>query len=406
MDTDAARTWSAARVRRAHFAIATAFAVHGAVQGSFATRIPWIKDHLGLSAGQLGLALVCPALGSMALMPLAGRLMHRLGSRTALRLLLALWCASLVLPAVAPGLPWLCLGLLAFGASAGMADVVMNALGVAVEEHKGKSIMSGLHGMWSVGTLVGAAIGVPAAHAGLDGRVHLPAMAAVLLVTGYLACAHAPDIHPEADEDAPPRFALPPRAALVIGAIGFCGVFAEGGSADWCAVYLRDITHASPATAALAYTAFTCTMAVTRLLGDLVVRRLGAVAAIRTGGVVATAGGLLVVLAHAPAPAIAGFGLIGVGISVVVPLCFAAAGRRGPVPSLAIAGVATVTYTSGLVAPAAIGGIAGASSLTVSFTLVTVLTLGLVVGAGVVRPPAGRRVAAGSPVPAPAAERS
>jgi MFS family permease len=390
MDTDATRTWSPARIRRAHFAIATAFAVHGAVQGSFATRIPWIKDHLDLSAGQLGLALVCPALGSMALMPLAGRIMHRLGSRLALRLLLAMWCAALVLPAVAPGLPWLCLSLLVFGATAGMADVVMNALGVEVEEHKGKSIMSGLHGMWSVGTLVGAAIGVPAAHAGLDGRVHLSLMAALLLVVGFLACAHAPDIHPAADEDAPPRFALPPRAALVIGAIGFCAVFAEGGSADWCAVYLRDITHASPAIAALAYTAFTCTMAATRLLGDIAVRRLGAVAAIRAGGVVATTG----------------VGLIGVGIAVVVPLCFAAAGRRGPVPSQAIAGVATVTYTSGLIAPAAIGGIAGASSLTVSFTLVTVLTLGLVAGAGVVRTPAGRTVAAGSPLPAPAADRS
>jgi MFS family permease len=406
MDTDATRTWSPARIRRAHFAIATAFAVHGAVQGSFATRIPWIKDHLDLSAGQLGLALVCPALGSMALMPLAGRIMHRLGSRLALRLLLAMWCAALVLPAVAPGLPWLCLSLLVFGATAGMADVVMNALGVEVEEHKGKSIMSGLHGMWSVGTLVGAAIGVPAAHAGLDGRVHLSLMAALLLVVGFLACAHAPDIHPAADEDAPPRFALPPRAALVIGAIGFCAVFAEGGSADWCAVYLRDITHASPAIAALAYTAFTCTMAATRLLGDIAVRRLGAVAAIRAGGVVATTGGLLVVLSHAPALAITGFGLIGVGIAVVVPLCFAAAGRRGPVPSQAIAGVATVTYTSGLIAPAAIGGIAGASSLTVSFTLVTVLTLGLVAGAGVVRTPAGRTVAAGSPLPAPAADRS
>ena len=96
------------------------------------------------------------------------------------------------------------------------------------------------------------------------------------------------------------------------------------------------------------------------------------------------------VVSRTPAPAIAGFALIGVGIAVVVPLCFAAAGRRGPNPSQAIAGVATVTYTSGLIAPAAIGGIAGASSLTVSFALVTVLTLGLVLGAGVVRPHPGR----------------
>jgi MFS family permease len=377
-----------AAARRAHLTIAMAFAVHGAVSGTFATRIPWIKDHLHLSAGQLGLALVCPALGSSLLMPLAGRLMHRYGSKAALRLLLCLWCLVLALPAVAPGLVWLCLALLVFGASAGMTDVVMNAVGVAVEEHKGKSIMSGLHGMWSLGTLVGAGLGVPATHLNLDARIHLGVMAALLTAVALPVCAGAPDIRPAADEEAPPRFALPPRAALVIGVVGFCGTFAEGGSSDWCAVYLRDITHASPAIAALAYTGFSAAMVTTRLVGDFAVRRLGPVATLRTGGVVATVGGTLVVLSHSPAPAIAGFALLGIGVSTVVPLCFGAAGRQGPVPSQAIAGVATVTYTSGLIAPAAIGGIAGISSLTVSFTLVTVLALGLVLGAGVVRAPA------------------
>ncbi|SDP14908.1 MFS transporter [Actinacidiphila guanduensis] len=389
MTTDAAE-WSPARIRRAHLTMRAAFAVHGATQGSFAARLPWIKDHLGLGAGTLGLALVCPAIGSSLLMPLAGRLMHRYGSRHALRLLLTLCAATLALPALAPGLPWLCAALLLCGASAGTADVVMNALGIAVEEHKGASIMSGLHGMWSAGTLVGAALGVPAAHAGLDGRVHLGLMAALLAGCALALAAGAPDIRPGADEAAPPRFALPPRAAVVIGVVGFCGAFAEGGSSDWCAVYLRDVAHASPAIAALAFTAFSCTMTATRLVGDLAVRRLGPVRTLRAGGMVSTLGALLVVLAHQPAPAIAGFALVGVGVSVTVPLCFAAAGRRGPVPSQAIAGVATVTYTSGLVAPAAIGGIAGASSLTASFGLVTLLAFGLVVGAGVLRPPVPR----------------
>ena len=407
MTTAAADQTAPSAIRRAQWSISIAFALHGAASGTFATRIPWIKDHLGLSAAALGLALACPAIGSSLAMPLASRLMHRFGSRTALRILLSLWCAMLSLPALAPGLPWLCLALLFFGASAGMADVVMNAMGVEVEQRKGKSIMSSLHGMWSVGTLIGAAIGVPAAHAGLDGRIHLGAMAVILVVTGYFVCGGIPDVHPEADEAAPPRFTLPPRAALVIGAVGFCGVFAEGGSSDWCAVYLRDVANASPGVAALAYTAFSCTMATARLLGDFAVRRLGAVRTVRTGGVIATLGGTLVVVSHSQVPAILGFALLGIGISVVVPLCFAAAGRRGPVPSQAIAGVATVTYTSGLVAPAAIGGIAGASSLTVSFILVTVLTLGLVAGAGVLRTPAesqgaAKGSAAGVPAAAPA----
>jgi hypothetical protein len=144
-------------------------------------------------------------------------------------------------------------------------------------------------------------------------------------------------------------------------------------------------------------------MAAARLIGDMVVRRFGPVRTVRAGGFLATAGGVLVVTAASQLAAIAGFALIGVGVAVVVPLCFAAAGHSGPVPSQAIAGVATVTYTSGLIAPAAIGGIAGASSLTVSFALVTVLTLGVVVGAGVIRPAPAKEVASSVPAGAPAA---
>ncbi|NED18111.1 MFS transporter, partial [Streptomyces sp. SID9913] len=144
-------------VRRARYAVAAVFAVHGAVTGSFATRVPWIQDHAGVSAGQLGLALAFPALGASIAMPVAGRVSHRFGARAALRGLLALWTASLVLPSLAPGMLTLCLALFTYGATAGMSDVAMNALGVEVENRLDRSIMSGLHGMWSAGALVGSA---------------------------------------------------------------------------------------------------------------------------------------------------------------------------------------------------------------------------------------------------------
>lgn len=153
-------------VKRARYALAAVFAVHGAVTGSFATRVPWIQDHASVSAGQLGLALAFPALGASLAMPLAGRISHRFGARTALRGLITLWTLALVLPALAPNLPTLCLALFVYGATAGMADVGMNALGVEIENRLGRSIMSGLHGMWSAGALIGAAGGTLAAHLG------------------------------------------------------------------------------------------------------------------------------------------------------------------------------------------------------------------------------------------------
>ncbi|WP_354638454.1 MFS transporter [Kitasatospora camelliae] len=365
-------------VRRARVSVALVFAVHGAVTGTFVTRIPWIQDHLGLSPGQLGLALVFPAVGASLAMPLAGRIVHRLGARTALRGLLALWCLSLALPALSPHLVLLCLTLFLYGATAGMADVAMNAQGVEVEERLGRSIMSGLHGMWSAGGLVASAFGVLAAHRQVDARLEYALTALVLTAIGLVVSRGLLDVRPAPEEEAPPRFALPPRAALLIGLVGFCAVFAEGAAMDWGGVYLRDVTGSAAGTAAACYSAFAATMAAARLAGDSVVRRLGPVRTVRLSGAVATAGGLLVIASDTPSTAIPGFALIGIGIAVVVPLAFAAAGRAGSNPSQSIAGVATITYTSGLIAPAVIGGIAQASSLTVSFAVVTVLTAALI----------------------------
>ncbi|MFJ4788126.1 MFS transporter [Streptomyces sp. NPDC088794] len=377
--------YDAHEVRRARYAVAAVFAVHGAVTGSFATRVPWIQEHADLSAGQLGFALAFTAFGASCSMPLAGRISHRFGSRTALRGLLALWTLSLILPSLAPNLYTLCLAMFVYGASAGMADVAMNALGVEIEALLGKSILSGLHGMWSAGALIGSAGGTLAAHLDSDARVHFALAAATLTALGMLFCRWVLDLQPAEDEEPPPRFALPPKSALLIGAVGFCAVFAEGASLDWSAVYLRDQLDSSAGLAAACTTGFMLTMAVARLVGDAVVNRFGSVRTVRIGGFLAAAGGLLVVVAGHPAVAMTGFALMGLGIAVVVPLCFAAAGRSGPNPSQAIAGVATITYTSGLIAPSLIGGVAQASSLVVSFVLVSVLASGLVVFAGVLR---------------------
>lgn len=372
-------------VRRARRATAIVFAVHGCVTGSFAARVPWVAGHVGVDVGHLGIALLMPGIGAMLAMPFTGRLAHRYSFRPLVAATIVAWCACLVLPALPTSLVLLCAVLLVFGACAGVADMAMNAQGALVEKRFGRSVMSSFHGFWSAGVLAGSAIGALASHTGLDTRVQFAITTVALAVVGAAAARALLDDDEAEDEAAPPAFALPTKPVLLIGLVGLCAVFSEQAGTDWSALFIHRELGGSASTAALAVSCFAVAMAVVRLAGDRVVQRLGAVATVRGSAVCAVAGALAVVLAPDLALGLVGFGLLGIGVALVVPLVFAAAGRIGPHPARSIAGVAGVAYGSGLVAPGVIGGIASASSLTTAFCVVAGLVAVMGLAAGVLR---------------------
>lgn len=373
-------------LRRARIATSTLFAVHGMVMGTFAARLPWVADHVGVGAGGLGVALLMPGFGAMLAMPLSARLTHRHDLRSLTRVLIVLWAAALLLPGWPTGLPALCAVLLVYGACAGIADVAMNAHAVVVEDGYGRSIMSGFHGWWSVGGLVGSSIAALVARADVDARIHFTTVSLTLIVVALLASRWLVPHRQEPTVDAPPAFALPTKELLPIGLVGLCAVFAEGAGLEWSAVYVRDVLDHPASTAAATVAVFSVSMAAARFAGDVAVRRLGPVTVVRLAALWATVGALAVVLSRHIAVVIGGFALVGIGIAVVVPLAFAAAGRIGDNPGRSLAAVAGVAYGSGLVAPGVIGGIAHVSSLTVSFGLVVVLTVLMGIGARTLRP--------------------
>jgi predicted MFS family arabinose efflux permease len=375
-------------LRRARVATGVVFAVHGAVTGTFAARIPWIAGHVGVGVGGLGVALLMPGFGAMLAMPLSGRLVHRHNLRSLVRVLILIWCAALVLPAIPTSLVLLCLVLVLYGAAAGLADVAMNAHAVLVEQRYGRSVMSSMHGCWSGGVLAGSAAAAVAIRLTQDAQAEFLVTAVTLAVISLIASTRLLPYRPEPDVDPPPAFALPSRAVLLIGLVGLCAVFAEGAGLDWSAVYVRTVLRHPASTAALTVATFSVSMALARFAGDRAVRRAGPVTVVRLAGLCATAGALAVVLGRSLVLVVCGFALIGIGIAVVVPLVFAAAGRIGPHPGRSIAGVAGIAYGSGLVAPGIIGGIARLSSLTVSFVVVVILTAVMAAGAGVLRPAA------------------
>lgn len=354
--------------------IGAVFAVHGFVGGSWAARVPWVQDHLDLSPGALGLALLGLAAGGVAALPAAGPLVARLGSRRATGLGIATYAAALALPAAAPSLPLLAGALLLLGAIGSTADVAMNAHAVVIERAMGRPILSGLHARFSLGALGGAALGGLVA-GDVPAPAHLAAVAIALAVVGGSAAAQLSA--GSASVPAEPIFAVPPRDTLPLGLIAFAALLAEGAAADWSAVYLDRDAGASAGLAAGGFAAFALAMAAGRLGGDRMVAAFGPVALLRRLGTVGGLGLGLGLVLGGPVPAIVGFALLGLGISTGFPLAIGAAGdpRR-------IAAVTALGYTGWLAGPPVIGALAELTSL--RWALGVVVAAALVMAAGAI----------------------
>jgi MFS family permease len=352
-----------ARPRAARLAVAAVFLVNGTAMANWFARIPDVKQQLVLSDGALGFALVCAAVGALIGQPTAGWLIGRLGSRRVTTL-----CAigfSLVsgLPGVAPSLPALMLALLIYGALNGSLDVAMNAQAAIVERQYARPIMASFHGLWSVGGLLGAAIGGLFAARGISLSSHLLGVSACTLVAMLIATRWLVPDGPAPRGDGP-LFALPPRALLPLGVIAFCVLFCEGAIADWGAVYMRDGLGSTPDLAATGFAVFSLLMAAGRLSGDWLTLRLGPARLVAGGGVLVTAGISLALLGGSPLLAIIGFGLVGAGVACSFPIVLSAAAvTPGIVPSAAIAAIATAGYSGFLVGPPLIGTLATVLSL-------------------------------------------
>ena len=381
--------------------------MHGTVTGTYAARLPWIADHVHATPGVLGAAMISPTVGALVAMPMTGRLVHRFGGRASMRLLLAAWTVSLAIPGLMPDVGWLSVGLFGYGAASGVADVLMNGQAVRIEQRAGKSIMAGLHGMWSVGGIVGGLFGALCAGAGISALPEFLVTAAVLTAVGLVATGLLPADAQYAGAGAaeeqirPPRFALPTKAVLGLGVVGFCAVFAEGSGTNWSAVYLTTVTHASAAVGGYCVTGFAATMALGRLTGDAVVRRFGPVWTVRVGGVLAVLGAAAIVAARSPWLGIAGFAAMGLGIATGVPLCIAAAGRATKDADTAVAGISSITYASGLLAGPSVGALGSAVSLSFAFGFVALLASGISLAAHTLRVGSGETAAAAEQAAAP-----
>jgi MFS family permease len=384
--------------RQARGAVAAVFFLNGLIFGSWAARIPAVRDRVGLSDGELGIVLACAAIGSILAMPIAGGRAARIGSRRATRAAFALVCLATGVIALAPSLPVLCVLAFFYGASMGSLDVTMNAHGVAVERRYGRSILASFHAAFSIGGLAGGVLGALSAAIDLDVRVQLALIAVVSAVIGLTWSRRFLAADEDATDRADPVFVRPPRRLLALGALAFACLLIEGASADWSAVYLRDDLGTTAAVAAIGFTAFSVTMTLGRIFGDRLVDRFGPEAVVRAGGGIAAVGFGLALLISAPPAAIAGFACLGAGMSGVVPIVFRASGQvPGMPPGVGLAAVSTTGYLGFLIGPPTIGGLAELMGLPAALGVIVVLAMAVAllarttryarVGSAVVREP-------------------
>jgi MFS family permease len=358
------------------WAVVARFLIHGLVVSTWVSRIPAVKASLGLSDGALGLALLGTAIGSLAAIPACGWLVGRAGSRSACICTSIGLCLALPLPALAINATTLFAALVIFGAMAGANDVAMNAQAVSVEKFLGSRTMSRFHAMFSVGGIVGAAIGGLIASRSVEPREHFLGAALLFLLIAVTTSPFLMEARTEGKKVATRiRLTAFPAALLVLCAIGFCMFLSEGAIADWTAVYLRQILHASPGTAAAGYAVFSAAMAVFRLLGDAITNRLGPGWTIRGGGILAAVGLATSLVAHSAGWALPGFALAGAGFSSIIPLVFAAGGRASSTgEGVGVAAVSGLGYLGFLVGPPAIGGIAEVTSLRFGLLVIVALS--------------------------------
>jgi predicted MFS family arabinose efflux permease len=359
---------TAGSLRAQQQATRAVFFVPGFALAAWAPLVPYVKAKAGLDAAVLGMVLLCLGSGSLLAMPLAGAFTARRGCRTVLVATVLLMCLTFPALSLATSAWLLGLTLFGFGAAVGAMDCTMNVQAVMVERDSRQVMMSGFHAFYSIGGFAGAATMTTLLTVGLAPPSACLAIVAVILVLSTWSSRHWRTDRAAREG---PVVALPRGAVLFIGVLCLILFLAEGSVVDWSAVFLHEQQGVPVSRAGLGFALFSAAMTATRLLGDVLVQRLGRRRTVAFGGVCAFVGFLVATRVAAWDVALVGYLLVGLGCANAVPVLFSLAGRqRDMPPSLAIPAVTTMGYAGVLAGPALIGFLAQATSLAAAFSAV------------------------------------
>lgn len=360
-------------IRHPRTAINAIFFINGFLHANLASRYPRVQELFSLSNGNFGLVLLSVSVGAVLAMPFTGWLIIRNGSR---RIgIFSVFSYAIFFPLVTfmPGMPGLMALFFVMGVTAGMLDVSMNAQAVMVERNIGKPIMSSFHALFSIGMAIGALCGSLVEEWSVSLSIHLASVTALSLMIAFWVRYHLLHDAPQSTADGP-AFQLPNAAMVSIGVIAFCCMTGEGAMADWTTNFMESISKSPKAMAPLGLSAFALAMTVGRILGDRARAHFGDKKLMVGCGLISTAGLTVALWWINPYVSIAGFFLVGIGLSVIVPIAYSIAGNSTDVsPGVGLAMVTTVGYTGFLFGPPVIGFFADLSDIRMALLFVMAL---------------------------------
>jgi fucose permease len=368
-----------ADVRRAQVSVGLLFVVFGVMDAAWTSRIPLIRERLALSDLELSAALTGPAAGLMVAALLTPRLVRRTSGPWVARGAALGASVLVVAPALARHASTLFLALALWGACLGALDIAMNDQGAALERITGRSLMSGLHASYSGAVLLFAPIGSLAATLEIEPLAHF-AFAGVIgvVLVAFGMGALVADPREDATSAGSRTGARQGKLGTIIPLVACVGLLCEGAVLNWSGVLLHHEDGASLAVAPLALTGFSVGMVLGRLAGDRLIDRHGHGPVATLAAVLAGSGLAVAAAVTVPATAIAGFAVMGAGLSVLVPIAFAVAARTpGISPVRAIARLTTAGYAALFVGPPVVGLVATALGLRAALMGLAVTLLGL-----------------------------
>lgn len=349
-------------------AVYATFAVHGIAFSTWVSRIPAVRESLGVSAAQLGTLLLSFAIGGLLVLPLAGPIITRYGSgKIVLAGVIAMAAGLLgVACGVSAGTTAVAVGLFVAGAGHSTWDIAMNCQAAAVERRTNRPLMPRFHSAFSIGAVIGSGSAALLIAAGAAAPLHLAVtMVAVVVTAPFVTGRFVPDGSADAnvvvveDQTAARRFTAwrEPRT-LLIGFLVFAFAFAESVGNDWLSVGVIDGNGVSEAAGTTAFWAFTVAMTVGRFCGPLIIEKWGRVKAPLVFGGLTIVGVLLVVFGDSYIASLAGAMVWGLGIALGLPLGISAAGDDPARAAARLSVVFTIAYLAFLAEPMIVGLIA------------------------------------------------